>query len=337
MMYPTNNTTCETMLTYSTSTELRISLLLNWFILLPSFPIIGFSFYYLIKHKIFHRNTQLQVIVHLGALLIHCTGRFSLHSADLLNYFYPYTNGCEVLPNFYRCLILRFLYNFGQAVVSMTPISITLERLIAVKYNRKYENCSLSYGFILALFQLFLAFCYLFTRYVHAAFSPKSFTFFYCQTLVSSTITTAETIIPLLMIIISQIISIGVFHFLEHKNKRLREVSDINLSVKYTLDQGRRSFIALKSFIHYNCIMVSTILMGLLLLHIFSSYFTKPNYMAIIELTHAVPLYGIVVCIGVWWKLRVMDGELRRNITVALRGQTVHTDLYFKMFEKQMR
>ncbi|CAL2044226.1 unnamed protein product [Caenorhabditis brenneri] len=331
-----NNTTCETMLTYATSVELRLSLVLNWFILLPCFPIIGYSFYFLLTTKIFHKNTQLQVTIHMGALLVHCTGRFILHSADLFNYFYPYNSGCEVLPNFYRCLFFRFLYNSGQAVVSMTPISITLERLIAVKYNRGYENCSLNYGRILGVFQLFLAGAYLTTRYIHAAFRPESFTFFYCQTLVSSTITTAETIIPLAMIILSQVISIAVFHVLEFKNLRLREVSDINLSAKYTLDQGKRSFIALKSFIHYNCIMVSTILMGLLLLHFTSSYFTKPNYMAIIELTHAIPLYGIVVCAGVWWKLRKLDGEQRRNISVALRGQAVHTDLYFQMFEKQL-
>ncbi|KAF1752676.1 hypothetical protein GCK72_019231 [Caenorhabditis remanei] len=332
-----NNTTCETMLTYSTSVELRISLLINWFILLPAFPIIGYSFYYSITQKMFHKNTQIQITIHLAALLIHCTGRFILHTADLFNYFYPTTDGCKLLPNFYRCLFFRFLYNSGQAVVSMTPISVTLERLIAVRYNRAYENCSMNYGLILGVFQIFLAVCYLTTRYIHAAFSPSSFTFFYCQTLVSSTITTAETIIPLAMIIFSQIISFVVFRFLEIKNKRLREVADINLSTRYTLDQGKRSFTALSSFVHYNCLMVSTIFMGIIVLYFFSSNFSKPNHMAIIELTHALPLYGIVVCIAVWWKLRILDGEQRKNITVALRGgQSVHTDLYFQMFEKQL-
>ncbi|PIC25109.1 hypothetical protein B9Z55_018170 [Caenorhabditis nigoni] len=331
-----NLTTCETMLTYSTSIELRLSLLLNWFILLPAFPIIGYSLYFSFTQRVFHKNTQIQITIHLAALLVHCVGRFALHTADLFNYFYPYQSGCEILPNFYRCLIFRFLYNAGQATVSMTPISITLERLIAVKYNRAYENCSINYGIFLGVFQIFLAICYLFTRYVHAAFTPSSFTFFYCQTLVSSTISTAETIIPLSMIICAQIISFVVFRILEIKNKKLRAVADINLSTRYTLDQGRRSFVALKSFIHFNCITISTILFGLVLLHLASPFFTKPNYMAIIELTHAIPLYGIIVCIGVWWKLRILDGEQRRNITMALRGKPIHTDLYFQMFEKQL-
>ncbi|CAP26625.2 Protein CBR-SRAB-13 [Caenorhabditis briggsae] len=333
-----NLTTCETMLTYSTSIELRLSLLLNWFILLPAFPIIGYSLYFSFTQRVFHKNTQIQISIHLAAL-------FSLHTADLFNYFYPYQSGCEILPNFYRfnffpksqnfqsfrCLIFRFLYNAGQATVSMTPISITLERLIAVKYNRAYENCSINYGIFLGVFQIFLAICYLFTRYVHAAFTPSSFTFFYCQTLVSSTISTAETIIPLSMVICSQIISIVVFRILEIKNKKLRAVADINLSTRYTLDQGRRSFVALKSFIHFNCITISTILLGIVVLHLASPFFTKPNYMAIIELTHAIPLYGIIVCIGVWWKLRILDGEQRRNITMALRRKPMHTDLYFQM------
>lgn len=58
--------------------------------------------------------------------------------------------------------------------------------------------------------------------------------------------------------------------------------------------------------------------------------------MPMFSVTHAIPLYGMIVCIAVYWKLRTIDGEQRRNITMALRGQAVHTDLYFQMFEKQL-
>ncbi|CAI2355241.1 unnamed protein product [Caenorhabditis sp. 36 PRJEB53466] len=308
-MSSTTDETCETMLTYSESVPLRASLIFNWLILIPSFPVIGYSLHHFLSRRIFHKNTQTQIVVHLSALLVHCSG---------------------------RCLILRFLYNAGQAVISMTPISVTLERFIAVEYSKGYESCPFGYGLFLAFLQLFLATAFLLTRYVHAAFVPSSFTFYYCQTLVSGSISTAETVIPLYLVVISQILSMIAFRGLETRNKKLRAVSDINLSTRFTLDQGVRSFSALKYFINFNCIMVSLVTFGLSTLHFFTSYFTKPTYMAIVEMTHAIPLYGISVCVGVWWQMRSLNGEQRRNITMAMRGHAMHTDLYFEMFAKQL-
>lgn len=134
--------------------------------------------------------------------------------------------------------------------------------------------------------------------------------------------------------------------------QRLREVSDV-LSARFTLDQSKRSIAALKSFVYCNCLMVSLITLGLSILHFFSSHFTKPRYMAIVEckftyqliapyhliikVTHALPFYGITVCVAVWWRLRVLDGEQRRNITLSMRGHAVHADMYFKMFENQIK
>lgn len=67
------------MLQYSESWELRTSLLINWLILIPAFPILIYSLYQSIIQKIFHKNTQVQIVIHLVALLIHCTGRWAYH------------------------------------------------------------------------------------------------------------------------------------------------------------------------------------------------------------------------------------------------------------------
>uniref|UniRef100_A0A8R1HT15 Uncharacterized protein n=1 Tax=Caenorhabditis japonica TaxID=281687 RepID=A0A8R1HT15_CAEJA len=165
----------------------------------------------------------------------------------------------------------------------MTPISVTLERFIAVHYNRAYENCSIGYGVAIGILQFILAFGYLVSRYVYAAFSPKNFTFVYCHTLASSSLSAAEIVIPTYVIMVLQIVSIITFKILEIRNQRLRAVSDINLSSRFTLDQGKRSMAALKAFMHFSCIIGTTIALATSILHMYSFHFSKPRYMAIFE------------------------------------------------------
>ncbi|CAB3397820.1 unnamed protein product [Caenorhabditis bovis] len=64
---------CVSMEELATSFPLKLSLILNLSIIPIAFPLQIAALIYIIKKKLFHHNTRIQVILHLFALLIHTT------------------------------------------------------------------------------------------------------------------------------------------------------------------------------------------------------------------------------------------------------------------------
>ncbi|CAI5451183.1 unnamed protein product [Caenorhabditis angaria] len=66
---------CDVMAEMGHSTNLRISLLLNLTIAIISIPIYIYAFLYLSSRQLFHKNTRIQIQVHIFGLIMHSCGR----------------------------------------------------------------------------------------------------------------------------------------------------------------------------------------------------------------------------------------------------------------------
>ncbi|CAI5452840.1 unnamed protein product [Caenorhabditis angaria] len=231
---------CDVMQTYVDSIELRISLIVNLIIAIVAFPILVKSIIYIWKTDTFHRNTKMQIFVHLIALLIHVIGRLGLHSLDLFNYFSLGGNSsaCEIIPKFYRCLILRAFYNIGLALSSMCSICLVLERYASTVFSSNYEHCGPNYGIALVSVQILLATSFIGSLYFYASFQPGNNVLYYCQTIASSRGNIFFVVIPLYFILATQIIARLMFKVLMRKNQKLRTRQTISLSTRYNLDQS---------------------------------------------------------------------------------------------------
>ncbi|CTQ86940.1 G protein-coupled receptor [Caenorhabditis elegans] len=291
---------CSKMAEFATSRALQASLGLNLIIVIFAIPNIVYSMVFIATKHVFHLNTQLQILVPLFGLLLHSIGRLGLHSTDLVAYFGNWQDPCEIIPNFYRCLILRGFYNVGLALSSMCSVALVIERIVALKYSITYEYCGQFFGVLLVFLQIFLATCYLFSMYFHAAFTPGDQKLYYCQTIASSTGSVWFVIAPLYAVMIGQIASRIVFELLLRKNKALRNSVSLSLSTRFNLDQSIRSLRALKLLVNCNTLVFATLSVVTTTLHFNSSSLSKPNYIALVEAVHILPLYGIAVSVGVY-------------------------------------
>uniref|UniRef100_A0A1I7TYB2 Serpentine Receptor, class T n=1 Tax=Caenorhabditis tropicalis TaxID=1561998 RepID=A0A1I7TYB2_9PELO len=325
---------CALMEDFATSIPLKASLSMNLLITIIALPVLVYSMEFIRKTQVFHRNTRLQIWMHLFGLLLHCVGRLLLHSIDLGNYFTRGENACDIIPNFYRCLVLRGFYNVGLALSSMCSVSLVLERFVAYHLSYKYEYCGRFFGIVLMFFQNILALCYLTSMYFHAAFVPGNFTLYYCQTIASSTGSVWFVIGPLYSVMIAQIVSRLMFKVLMWKSQNLRVSDEIDLSCRFNLEQSIRSLEALKLLVNCNTIVFAILSVVTTTLHFNAASLSKPNYMALVEAVHILPLYGIAICYGVHSKLRVITENKKELIS---KGMKANGDNYFNQFRQQIK
>lgn len=248
--------------------------------------------------------------------------RFALHSLDLINYFS--NTGCDALPDFYRCLVVRGLYNFGMALAAMCSTSLVIERAIALHYNSTYEMCGRGFGVLLGFLQLFLAFAFLFKLYFDASFTPvPNVTLYYCQTLASGHGSVWTINAPLYAVMIAQCVCRLAFWYIgvqtkvsifdiEESNKisfqRKRNTQKLQtLSTRYTLEQGIRSIKALNMFINANCFVFFFFSFIGTSLHFNSSKMSRPTYFALVEVIHFIPTYGILLSIYIYFSLKKVN------------------------------
>ncbi|CAL2044227.1 unnamed protein product [Caenorhabditis brenneri] len=274
---------CKQMEAFASSVPLQISLGINLIIVFIAIPVLIYSIYFIMTTGMFHKNTRLQILVHLFGLLLHAIGRLLLHSTDLFNYFTRGVDACEIIPNFYRCLIFRGFYNVGLAVSSMCSIALVLERVAAYELSAQYEYCGKFFGFLLVLFQLLLSMFYLTSMYFHAAFVPGNFTLYYCQTIASSTGSVWFVIGPLYAVMVTQILSRVMFQILMWKSRTLRSSVDLTLSNRFNLEQSIRSLRALKLLVNSNTLVFALLSVVTTTLHFNAASLTKPNYIALVE------------------------------------------------------
>ncbi|PIC27845.1 hypothetical protein B9Z55_019970 [Caenorhabditis nigoni] len=324
---------CEEMTEMTTSFWLRLSLIGNLVITIISFPVLLSALHYINSQQLFHPNTRIQIKVHIFALIVHSTGRFGLHSFDLVNYFS--NTGCDALPDFYRCLIVRGLYNFGMALAAMCSTSLVIERSVALFYNSTYEMCGKKFGILLGLLQLLLAFAFLFKLYFDASFTPvPNVTLYYCQTLASGHGSVWTINAPLYVVMVGQCVCRLIFWYLGVLTRRKRSNQKLqSLSTRYTLEQGIRSIKALNMFINANCFVFFFLSFIGTTLHFNSHNMRRPTYFALVEVIHFVPTYGILLSIYAYYSLKKLDTKQKTSLTRSMQVDTSH---YLIEFKKQI-
>ncbi|UMM36758.1 hypothetical protein L5515_008778 [Caenorhabditis briggsae] len=171
--------------------------------------------------------------------MLHCSGRIILHSMDLINYTTK-DDPCDMVPNIYRCFVLRLLYNAGLWITNSTAVSLVIERWLATRRSTTYEEESVLLGIFLATLQFVIAAIPLLVLYSKLEFDGEPM--YYCVT--------AQATLPFvgqMSAVVGftfQISARLTFHYLYRQNKHNREsnIHHSTLSNRYQLEQNMRYY-----------------------------------------------------------------------------------------------
>ncbi|KAF1750372.1 hypothetical protein GCK72_016921 [Caenorhabditis remanei] len=299
---------CTIMSDLSTSVFLKLSLSINLFICLCGYPVYLWASWVLWSaknSKLLHVNFKIILQLHLFGFLFHCTGRIALHGMDLMNYMTT-IDPCDMIPNIYRCFILRLMYNSGLWLTNSTAVSLILERWLATRRSVTYEEDTVLIGVFCAGVQfvvaaLPLAFLYSQTRF-------QGVTMYYCVTAVTSAPYSAQ--VGPTVSIMFQVAALVSFHHLLRVNKvriadayekqepTLQKQRELNmhtsLSNRYQLEQNISSITCLKTFAAMAFVYIVFQNACYITLMQFAAGLEKYKYYAILEINGSWPLYGII-------------------------------------------
>uniref|UniRef100_A0A1I7U9E3 Solute carrier family 40 protein n=1 Tax=Caenorhabditis tropicalis TaxID=1561998 RepID=A0A1I7U9E3_9PELO len=262
---------------------------------------------------------------------------------DLYNYM-TIENPCDMIPNIYRCFILRFMYNSGLWLTNSTAISLILERWLATIRSMTYEEDSILIGFFVAVVQLLVAalpLCFLYSQ------TRFDLTMYYCTTSVIS-----APYFPQVGAGISSFFQIAgflSFRYLLHVNKvrvdvayekhqiplqKLREMdAHSSLSNRFQLEQNISSIICLKTFAKMSVFYIVFQNSCFMILMYFAADLKRYQFYAILELNGSWPAYGLVSVLVLANTIK----KLRRRIDEELKGQIkLPNQTYIERFKKQI-
>uniref|UniRef100_A0A1I7U9E2 Solute carrier family 40 protein n=1 Tax=Caenorhabditis tropicalis TaxID=1561998 RepID=A0A1I7U9E2_9PELO len=237
---------------------------------------------------------------------------------DLYNYM-TIENPCDMIPNIYRCFILRFMYNSGLWLTNSTAISLILERWLATIRSMTYEEDSILIGFFVAVVQ---------TSVISAPYFPQ----------VGAGISS-----------FFQIAGFLSFRYLLHVNKvrvdvayekhqiplqKLREMdAHSSLSNRFQLEQNISSIICLKTFAKMSVFYIVFQNSCFMILMYFAADLKRYQFYAILELNGSWPAYGLVSVLVLANTIK----KLRRRIDEELKGQIkLPNQTYIERFKKQI-
>ncbi|PIC28393.1 hypothetical protein B9Z55_020323 [Caenorhabditis nigoni] len=337
---------CTFMELISKSQFLRFSLSINLFICLCGYPVFLWGTWKLWSaknSKLLHVNFKIVLQLLLFGFLLHCTGRIALHATDLINYL-TISNPCDMIPNIYRCFILRFMYNSGLWLTNSTAVSLILERWLATKRSMKYEQDSVWIGVFVGVIQFLVAACPLGFLYSQTKF--EGVIMYYCVTAATSAPYGPQ--IGAATSIFFQIAALWSFRHLLRVNKvrvadayenqlqlqkHREQDKNASLSNRYQLEQNISSITCLKTFANMSFTYIVFQNLCYITLMQFGEQLERYQYYAIVELNGSWPLYGIIsilILAKTMNKIRVnTDRELRGHL--RLPNQT-----YFDNFKKQI-
>ncbi|CAL2045815.1 unnamed protein product [Caenorhabditis brenneri] len=323
---------CTIMTDLSSSVFLRFSLAINLLICSIGVPVFLWATWKLwsMKYsKLFHVNFKIVLQLHLFGFLLHCTGRIALHATDLITYT-MISDPCDMIPNIYRCFVLRFMYNSGLWLTNSTAISLILERWLATIRSMTYEEDSVLIGVSVAVVQFVVAALPLSFLYSQTKF--EGVTMYYCTTAVTSAPYSAQ--IGAGVSSFFQIAGLISFHHLLRINKKLREMgAHSTLSNRYQLEQNISSIICLKTFATMSVIYIVFQNTCYIILMQFVSKLEKYQYYAILELNGSWPTYGIISILILSRTIK----KLRTRIDQELRGHLkLPNQTYLESFKKQI-
>ncbi|CAA96683.2 Serpentine Receptor, class AB (Class A-like) [Caenorhabditis elegans] len=289
-----SNVDCNKMAEIASSGFLRFSLVFNLVITICAVPVLIWATWKLwsMKYtKLFHVNFKIIIQLHLFGFMLHCSGRIILHSIDLFNYT-TQDNPCDMVPNIYRCFVLRLMYNTGLWITNSTAVSLIIERWLATKRSATYEQESVRMGIFLAFFQFAVTSIPLAVLYSKIQF--EGVVMYYCVTAQASLPYVGQ--MSAVVGFVFQVSARISFHYLYKQNKHIRNtgVHHSTLSNRYQLEQNISSITCLKTFagISTTFIVIYNIIYIVLMFH--ANDLEPYQYFGILELNLAFPSYAIV-------------------------------------------
>ncbi|CAB3396656.1 unnamed protein product [Caenorhabditis bovis] len=317
---------CPEMSVLSTSPILLCSLTFNLTICLAALPILIWANYKLWSmsfSKLFHLNFRLVAQVNLFGFIIHCTGRSILHTIDLINYMT--LEPCDMVPNIYRCFVLRFMYNCGIWLTTASIIPYIVERWLATTWSKSYEHSSKHFGILLmSIASIPLSFLYYGTRF-------EGVKMYYCVVVQSGSPRLAQ--VSAILGIVAQAISRIAFSYLLMKNKNLRRNLSLSLSNRYQIEQNVSSMRCLKVLANINTIYLIIQNAGFFWLLCFAAKIPPQNYYALSEMNATYPLFSILTVLIMSKTVNRVRSNTRKNLDAHLKTDN---EVYFKILKKQL-
>ncbi|EFP01990.1 CRE-SRAB-18 protein [Caenorhabditis remanei] len=333
---------CNQMAALANSKFLRFSLITNLIITSLTVPILFWATWRLwsMKYsKLFHTNFKIIIQLHLFGFGLHCTGRIILHSIDLINYT-TRDNPCDMVPNIYRCFILRLMYNAGLWITNSTAVSLVIERWLATKRSATYEEESVMLGVFLAALQFVIAAIPLSVLYSKIQFDGV--VMYYCVTAQASLPYVGQ--MSAVVGFVFQISARFSFHYLYRRNKvrvavaysdensrtihiqhNRESIQHSTLSNRYQLEQNISSISCLKTFANISTTFI-VLYDGCYIALMYLADSLEPyQYFGILEINLAFPTYAIISIMVLSRSMK----KIRKRIGITLVGHLKTSNNYY--------
>ncbi|EFO99882.1 CRE-SRAB-16 protein [Caenorhabditis remanei] len=247
-----------------------------------SIPVLFHMFQRCKNSELFHFNIRLISAFHCLCLIIHCVARVFQHGSDLFLYF-SNIPVCEKVPSIKRCLFTRIPYIFGLFCASYSTVFMVIERTIATKSYKKYENRQKILGFSLILGQIFMGAATTFAIFY-------KFDFENAQEFCSVSMTGSQSsdpyyvIVPETVAILSNFLAFFQFGRLFKINRKIR-VGDSanNLSQKYQIEENLNVVRILRAFTKCDFIFILIYFTMGIPFHLIGKHMDHAEYYALFE------------------------------------------------------
>ncbi|CCD71086.1 Serpentine Receptor, class AB (Class A-like) [Caenorhabditis elegans] len=309
------------------SVTLRVVEILMLILSTISIPVLFHMFHRCKNTQLFHFNIRLISAFHCLCLMIHCIARVFQHGADLFLYFSDIPI-CEKVPSVKRCLATRIPYIFGLFCASYSTVFMVLERTIATKNYKKYENRHKTLGYCFIFGQIFMG-----TTTTIAIF--YKFDFNQGQEFCSGSQSSdpAYMIIPESVAILSNFIAFFQFGKLMRINTKIRVgSSENNLSQKYQIEENLNVVRILRAFTKCDFVFILIYFTMGIPFHLVGKHLDHADYYALFEVIYFVPIYSLIMPAYIYQFSKKQRVERINRVEQKIQ---VSEDAYFQFIHKQ--
>ncbi|CAL2044077.1 unnamed protein product [Caenorhabditis brenneri] len=312
-------------LALQSSTFLHVSELIMLILSVIAIPVLVVTMKKFVIAGVFHVNMRMIVAVHCLSILMHCIGRIIQHTSDFYLWVAPIPI-CDKRSFLNWCLVSRSLYTFGIYCSSFTSVFVVIERTIATKLSKKYEDKKASIGILLVLSQISLSVVITLFLYFGSVVPERpGYCFLNSRKDWSVFVELASmTANGLGLVQCLRIYTINI------KLRTTFALSD--LSQKYQIEENKTLSKALLWFISLDFVFMTNYFLFSFLMETFYSDKADAFFYAIFELIHCVPVYALVVFPSMAKVLKSVHREKTVQLTAQVR---VKDEAYFYYLKEQ--
>ncbi|CAO4376948.1 unnamed protein product [Caenorhabditis nigoni] len=268
-----------------------------------SIPVLFHMFQRCKNSELFHFNIRLISAFHCLCLIIHCVA---------------------------RCLATRVPYIFGLFCASYSTVFMVIERTIATKNYKKYENRHKTLGCMLFLGQIFMGGATTFAIFYKFDFENAQE---FCTGSQSSD--PYFLIIPEAIAILSNVLAFFQFGRLMSINRKIRVGSSSNnLSQKYQIEENLNVVNILRAFTKCDFIFILIYFTMGIPFHLIGKHMDSAEYYALFEVIYFVPLYSLIMPAYIYRFSRKQRVERINRVEQKIQ---VSDDAYFQFIHKQWK